>query len=170
MLNLDPAIGLNLKFKINLTGTTYEQLTSWANIEPGDSDVSYQVPAQIVDGVLIVKSPLDNLNIGSNGNIKIKAQHGSNLLEVWSSEYKAVEKVQIILEQIEERKVEQAADVKKSDKKEEVKPVVEKVEAKKPEKAPVKKVAPVLEKKADAKIEAKPEVVKAEKIRKFVDF
>jgi len=156
MLQIDPSQGLNLKFKMNVTGAALEQLNAWANIEPANNaEVSYQIPAAIENGVLVLKSTLENISIGEKGNLKIKVQNGSNLYDVWNSEYTALEKVQIVLEQIrEEKKIE---DVKKEEKK--VTPIVEK--------AKVTKAQPKKEEKKEVE---KVEETKVEKVFKFRDF
>lgn len=164
MIQIDPSQGISLKFKVNVTGATLEQLSAWANIEPANSDVSYQIPASIENGVLTLKSTLENIVISEKGQIKIKMQHGTNLHDVWNSDYQAVEKVQIVLEQIrEEKKVEQPKPIK----------VVTNVEEKKVEK-PVTKIEekkvekPVI--KEEPKIESKNESSNDEKIFRFNDF
>lgn len=169
MIQIDPSSGLNLRFKVNLTGTTFEQINAWANIEPSNSDVSYQIPASIIDGVLVLKSSLEDVNVSENGQIKIKVQHGNNLHEVWNSEYKTVEKVQIVLEQIkEERKV---VEKKKEEPKKEIK-VLEKKEIKKVEQ---QKVVEKVEQKEKTLEKSKPQSVKnnewvKDKVFKFSDY
>lgn len=104
MITIDPSKGIDLKFKVNLTGTTFEQLSAWASVEPVNTDVVFQIPASIENGVLMLKSTLENVNLQTTGNLKIKVQHGSNLHDVWATDYNVVEKVQIVLEQIQEVK------------------------------------------------------------------
>lgn len=163
MIKIDLNTGLDLKFKVNLTGTTFEQLSAWAAVEPKDGSVVYQIPVTIENGVLSLKSDFKDIKLDESGQIKIQMQHGDTLHNVWSSEYATEKKIEIVLEQIVEAKVEKKEE-KKVIKTEKVveKPAVKVVENK-IEKT-VKNEKPVEVLKKTEKIE------ESTKIKKFYDY